>query len=89
MISSKIKKNILDLQYSKYTQYYITTIIIFFTYVTGIFIAIISDQITSRLQVIVASVVSFGVILILLVFVLRFRTRMHQIMKHIVALKEI
>ncbi len=44
-ISDSIKKNLLDLQYSKYLQYYNTTIIILFTYFIGVGIAFLTKQI--------------------------------------------
>ena len=44
-ISDQVKKNILDLQYNKYLQYYNTAIIVLFTYFIGVGIAILTKQI--------------------------------------------
>jgi len=40
------RKNVLDLKHNKYVQYYNTTIILIFTYVIGLIIAIITQKIT-------------------------------------------
>lgn len=37
-LHSKVKKNLLDLEYSKYLQYYNTSIIVAFTYVIGLIV---------------------------------------------------
>lgn len=41
-LGDKIKKNLLDLQYNKYLQYYNTSTIILFTYVIGVVIGFIT-----------------------------------------------
>lgn len=43
--SSLIKKNLLDLEYTKTVQYLNTTIVIIFTYAVGVAIASLSKQI--------------------------------------------
>jgi len=40
-----IRKNLLDLEYQKYLQFYTTSIIILFTYIIGIGIALLTNQI--------------------------------------------
>ena len=44
-LSGGVKKNLLDLQYAKYLQYYTTAVIILFTYGIGVAIAFITKQI--------------------------------------------
>ncbi len=44
-LSPKVKKNLLDLHYNKYLQYYTTSIIIIFTYFIGLVIALWTKQI--------------------------------------------
>ena len=44
-IDDKIKKNLLDLAYNKYLVYQTTTIVIIFTYLVGLSLALISKQI--------------------------------------------
>ena len=41
---NSIKKNILDLRFNKYLQLYNTHIIIFYTYLIGIFVALVTQQ---------------------------------------------
>ena len=45
MKSDEVKKNLLDLSYNKYLQYFTTVIVLIFTYITGIFIAFFTKQI--------------------------------------------
>ena len=40
-----IKKNLLDLSYNKYLQYFTTRIILVFTYIIGLLIALFSGQV--------------------------------------------
>ena len=43
-MDKKIKKNLLDLKYSKYLQYYNTMMILLFTYFIAIIIAFVTRQ---------------------------------------------
>lgn len=45
MIDIDIRKNLLDLEYQKYLQYHIATVIILFTYFIGVGIALLTKQI--------------------------------------------
>ena len=47
-IGESVKKNILDLQYNKYLQYYNTSVIVLFTYFIGIGVALITEQVDFR-----------------------------------------
>ncbi len=84
-IPDKIKKNILDLNYNKYLQYYNTSIIIVFTYIVGILIALITKQIdySSSTQLLVLCAVStiFGSAMVLLLF--RWKRHMLNILRDI------
>jgi len=44
MNPKEIKKNLLDLEYNKYLQYFNTSIILLFTYFIGISIAVFTKQ---------------------------------------------
>lgn len=44
-MNSSIKKNLLDLEFSTYLQYYNTTIIILATYIVGLIVAILTQKI--------------------------------------------
>lgn len=84
-ISNKIKKNLLDLNYNKYLQYYNTAIILLFTYLTAISIVFLTRQIDfgSSIQLLVAVSLSFFVISILILFPLHFKEHLKKITKEI------
>ncbi|MEA3515269.1 MAG: hypothetical protein U9R34_07350 [Nanoarchaeota archaeon] len=88
-LSDKIKKNLLDLQYNKYLQYYNTSIIILFTYIIGVAIAFITKQINykSMNEVGLAGIISIAVISIIVIFMLRMRDHIQNIPNKIKKLK--
>ncbi|MGV8150366.1 MAG: hypothetical protein ACP5NV_01430 [Candidatus Woesearchaeota archaeon] len=58
-MNSSIKKNLLDLEFNTYLQYYTTTIIILATYIVGLIVAILTQKINYLItenQVIIFSV---------------------------------
>ncbi|MBI4983125.1 hypothetical protein HZC32_00570 [Candidatus Woesearchaeota archaeon] len=88
-ISDKVKKNLLDLQYNKYLQYYNTAIIILFTYFIGVFIAFITKQIdiSKPGQFLSLSVISISTTVLIILFMLRFKSHQQNILGEIKNLK--
>ena len=88
-ITDKIKKNLLDLHYTKYLQYYNTSIIILFTYFIGIAIAFITKQInyksTSHIMLVV--IISIIIVAIITIFMLKFREHLTNILQEVRKLK--
>lgn len=87
--NNKTKKNLLDLEYTKYLQYFNTSIIFLFTYIIGITIAFITKQIDYRsskqlLSVIIISIVLIGAII---AFMFNFEDNLKRIPKEIKKLK--
>ncbi len=84
-----VKKNLLDLQYSKYLQYYTTTIIILFTYGIGVAIALITRQIdvSSVRQMLLVSLVSSAVVSIIVILLIGFKGHLGNITHEIKKLK--
>ncbi|MBS3099023.1 hypothetical protein J4462_02320 [Candidatus Pacearchaeota archaeon] len=88
-MEDKIKKNLLDLQYSKYLQYYNTSIIILFTYIIGIFIIYITKQVDYKAlnQTLLINTISVAVIFIIVLLIIDFRNHQKNIMEEIKKLK--
>jgi len=84
-----VKKNLLDLQYNKYLQYYTTTVIILFTYVIGMGIAFITQQIdpTNVKQLFVVGIVTIAITTIIILSLLHFKGNMENILDEIKKLK--
>jgi len=80
-LSEKVKKNLLDLQYTKYLQYYNTSIIILFTYVIGVAIAFITKQIDykSLNQLYLVGLISLITISIVISLMLNFKKHLSNI----------
>lgn len=85
-MGSTIKKNILDLQFQKYLVIASTAIIIFFTYLIGIAIALIAKQIVGSFSIIVIIVLSIAIGSIYIIFFLNARKEMKEI---VVTLKQL
>lgn len=78
-----LKKNILDLEYQKYLQYFTTTIVAMFTFAIGIIIAIFTRQLTSLEMIILALIVSLLGYTFLVWLLLRFKERMDTIKREL------
>jgi len=80
-----VKKNLLDLKYNKYLQYYNTLVIVLFTYIIGAFIAFITKQIDyeNMVQITIFISVSIGVIITIVSFMQGFREELTNIPKEI------
>jgi len=84
-ISDEVKKNILDLQYNKYLQYYNTSIIILFTYYVGVGIAFLTKQLNlgdSR-QFLSFGLVSISITTVIILLMLNFRSHQQKILEEI------
>ncbi|MDO8741216.1 MAG: hypothetical protein Q7J54_06620 [Candidatus Woesearchaeota archaeon] len=90
-LSDRLKKNLLDLQFNKYLQYYTTAIIILFTYLIGITIAFVTKQVDYKSinQVMLVGIISISVISIVAILMLRFKSHMSNIIKEVKKLKEV
>jgi len=88
-LDDKIKKNLLDLNYNKYLQYYTTSIIILFTYFIGVILSFITKQIDykNNSQIMLVEVISIAVISILVILLLNFKTHLKNIPNEIKKLK--
>ena len=80
-LSEKVKKNLLDLSYNKYLQYYNTSIIIIFTYLIGVGIAFLTKAIDyrHRQQVLLVSVISLVFLLVLVLLLRNFKEHQENI----------
>ncbi len=81
----EIKKNLLDLKYNKYLQYYNTSIIILFTYFIGLALAIITKQVdyTNYNHLFFILGITFFVCITIIYFMLKFKTQLSRIPKQI------
>ncbi|MBI4439988.1 hypothetical protein HY638_03370 [Candidatus Woesearchaeota archaeon] len=79
------KKNILDLQHSRNLQYLNTAFISLFTYVIGIVIGFVTNEISYRNpeQVMMTAIISAIVVSAFLLIIQRYRTRLYRILKAI------
>tara|TARA_Y100000294_G_scaffold177972_1_gene206021 strand:+ start:2336 stop:2629 length:294 start_codon:yes stop_codon:yes gene_type:complete len=84
-LSEKVKKNLLDINYSKYLQYFNTTIIISFTYIIGVSIAFITKQVNYRdpKQLFLVALISIGFLGIMVILLLKFKEHIDNIPKQI------
>lgn len=84
-LSDKIKKNLLDLQYSRYLQYYNTSIIILSTYIIGVIIGFVTKQIDYKNegQLVLVGLISVGVVTFILLLMLRFKDHQEKIISEV------
>ena len=88
-LNDKTKKNLLDLEYNKYLQYFNTSIIVLFTYIIGTFIAFITKQIDYRnpRQLVLVALISIIFLGVITTFIFRLKERLNNIPKEIKKLK--
>ena len=84
-LTESVKKNLLDLHFSKYLLYQTTVIVIIFTYIVGLSLAFIGKQIKANdlSQVIAVVVVSIVLLSPLIILLLNYRTHMRNILEEI------
>ena len=88
-LNDRVKKNLLDLEYDKYLQYFNTSIIILFTYVIGISIAFITKQIdyhNSR-QLVSVALISALFLSLIATIIFRLKENLTRIPKELKKLK--
>lgn len=87
--SDALKKNILDLHYNKYLQYYNTSIIILFTYAIGVTIAFVTGQVDyqSRTQLMLVGFISIMFTSIIILLMLEYKAHMSEIINEVKRLK--
>ncbi len=74
-VTERVKKNILDIHYNKYLQYFNTTIIVSFTYLIGVSIAFITKQVDYKdpAQLSLVVLISIGFLGIMVILLLNFK----------------
>ena len=84
-LSEKVKKNLLDLQYNKYLQYYNTSIILLFTYFIGVAIAFLTKQVlvSNASQLFLVSIITIIVTSFILLLMLYFKNHQENIFEEI------
>lgn len=84
-LSEKVKKNLLDLQYNKYLQYYNTSVILLFTYFIGVAIAFITKQVSVNnvRQLFLVSITTVLVTSFILLLMLHFKNHQENILEEI------
>ena len=85
MPSKITRKNLLDLHFSKNLQYFNTSLILLFTFLIGIIIGFITNQISygNSGQLLIVGISSTIIISMLVVFIHKFRERMKRILKEV------
>lgn len=86
MVSTpQIRKNILDLTYSTQLQYFTTTIILFFTYLVGLLIAFLTNQVDlhNPVQLWLMFFMTIAVSATAVLLFQHFRTKLHAILREI------
>ena len=86
-ISDKLKKNLFDLEYQKYLQYFTITIITIFTYLVGFLISVITNQINTTVEWVLAIFISILVLIIGVFILYKFKRDLSKIYKKIESLK--
>lgn len=88
-IDSKIEKNILDLNYNKYLQYKVTSIIVATTYLFAVTIALITNELKldNYLQMTVLAILSIVVLTPCIYFVISSGKHLKRILNLIRELK--
>ncbi|MBI3035699.1 hypothetical protein HYY71_05245 [Candidatus Woesearchaeota archaeon] len=88
-ISERIKKNLLDMEYHKYLQYYNTSVIILFTYFIAVVIAFVTKQIdySNLRQLMFVGLLSIGFVGLIIFLMLKLKENLTRIPKEIKKLK--
>lgn len=88
-LSEGVNKNLLDLSYNKYLQYYNTTIVVIFTYLIGVGITFFTKAIDYRQmqQIIPVSVISLMFLSILVLLLRNFKLHQEKIKEEMKKLK--
>ncbi len=78
----EIRKNLLDLKYNKYLQFYNTSMIILFSYILGLLISFLTNSIMYQNLLLVSgvSIIIFSIILHLMI---RFKRKLRIIPRQI------
>ena len=84
-LNKTTKKNLLDLQYNKYLQYYNTAIIILFTYFIAVLISYLTKQINYQALYpnLLVGVFSIFVISTIVFSIINFKTHLKKIQEEI------
>ncbi len=84
-MSDLIKKNLLDLSYNKYLQYFTTCVILIFTYIIGLIIALLSKQVNynSFAQISFVLFISAMFLVPIALFMKSYKTQLNRITEEI------
>lgn len=77
-LSEKVKKNLLDIQYNKYVQYFNTSVIIAFSYIIGVGITFITKQIDYKNSIQLTTLIIISVIFLGINTSLLLKFKLHQ-----------
>ena len=88
-MDSKILKNLLDLEYNKYLQIYHTSIVLLFSFLIGVLIALLTNQIdfSNMAQVGIFFTVTIMIIFSIIGFMVTSHYRLKKIPKEIMKLE--
>lgn len=80
-LSPQLKKNLLDIHYAKYLQYFTTSLIIVFTYFIGLAIALLTGQVdlANIRQIAFLFSVSVTFLSIMAIILIKFKIHMRNI----------
>ena len=78
MNSAQLRKNLLDLEHTRALQYFTTTIILIFTYIAGVIIALLTKQVdyADERQRVLFFFITFVVLGLGIFFLQRFRQQL-------------
>ena len=83
-LSKEIRKNLLDLKYTEYSQYLNTSIVVCLTFLIGILVTMLTQKLNvGDLRILSIILVSGGFIVIIGLFIFNFKRRMILIVKEI------
>ena len=88
-MDDRIKKNVLDLNYNKYLQYKVTSIIVITTYLFAITIALITNELKldNYIQMTVLAILSIVVLTPCIYFIISSNKHLKRILNLIIELK--
>ncbi len=84
-LPDQIKKNLLDLHYNRYLQYFNTVLILIFTYIVGLVIAFLSGEIeyTNQNQILLIAFITLVFLVFTILLLIKFKEHMKNIIQEI------
>ncbi|MBW3018827.1 hypothetical protein KY329_01410 [Candidatus Woesearchaeota archaeon] len=80
-----VKKNLLDLTFNKYLQFYNTCIIILFSYCIGLMLALLTKQIdlNNFIEVLIVADISMFFVILMIMIIIMFKRKMKYVLNEI------